>query len=169
VAWDSTASFAFFIISIELICGKRGPRAAVVAMSRNPVLLAILLAIAVNLASVSLPAPLVTALDFAGHAAPPLTLLAVGVILSASALRPTPVVIAISAMKLALFPLLVWALMSGFDPADPASGQFILNAAGPSGMMAFALALLHGVRTDAITPVIIWTSLLSLISLALLA
>ena len=36
-------------------------------------------------------------------------------------------------------------------------------------MMAFALALLYGVRTDAITPVIIWTSFLSLIPLALLA
>ena len=35
--------------------------------------------------------------------------------------------------------------------------------------MAFSLALLHGVRTDAIAPVIVWTSTLSLISLAWLA
>ena len=46
---------------------------------------------------------------------------------------------------------------------------FTLTAAGPSGAMAFALALLHGVRTDAIAPVIIWTSVLSLLSLAWLA
>jgi hypothetical protein len=35
--------------------------------------------------------------------------------------------------------------------------------------MSFALAMLHGVRTDVIAPVIIWTSTLSLISLAWLA
>ncbi|MFZ5963816.1 AEC family transporter [Thalassococcus sp. BH17M4-6] len=169
VAWDATVSFAFFIISIELICGQRGPRPAMASMLRNPVLIAILLAVVVNLMAAPLPAPLVTALEFAGAAASPLTLLAVGVILSASALRPTPVVAAISGFKLVLFPLLVWGLMTAFAPGDPAAPQFILNAAGPSGMMAFALALLHGVRTDAITPVIIWTSLLSLVPLALLA
>jgi len=35
--------------------------------------------------------------------------------------------------------------------------------------MAFSLALLYGVRTDAIAQVIIWTSVLSLFSLAYLA
>ena len=33
----------------------------------------------------------------------------------------------------------------------------------------FSLAMLHGVRTDQIAPVIIWTSALSLITLAWLA
>ncbi|KMK66865.1 AEC family transporter [Puniceibacterium sp. IMCC21224] len=169
VAWDSTVAFAFFIISIELLSGDRGAGAAVASMSRNPVLLAILLAVLTNLIALPLPAPLVTALDFAGAAAPPLTLFAVGVILSASPLVPTPVVITIAGLKLVLFPLMVWALISQFSPGDPAAPQFILNAAGPSGMMAFSLALLHGVRSDAITPVIIWTCLLSLIPLALLA
>ncbi|MDW4497698.1 AEC family transporter [Sulfitobacter sp. D35] len=168
-AWDSTFAFGFFIISMELLRGGRGPRAALASMAVNPVLIAILLAIAVNIAGLTVPAPLVTALDFAGSAAPPLTLLAVGVILSGSPLVPTPVVLAISGMKLALFPVLVWVALAGVAPGDPAGAQFILNAAGPSGMMAFALALLHGVRSEAITQVIIWTSLISLIPLALLA
>jgi len=47
--------------------------------------------------------------------------------------------------------------------------EFTLNSAGPSGAMAFSLALLYGVRTDAIAQVIIWTSVLSLFSLAYLA
>ena len=57
-------------------------------------------------------------------------------------------------------------------PDSPGNGWtdlFVLNAAGPSGAMAFALALLYGVRTDAIAPVIVWTSTLSLISLSFLA
>jgi hypothetical protein len=44
-----------------------------------------------------------------------------------------------------------------------------LNSAGPSGAMAFALAMIHKVNTDKIAPVIVWTSMLSLISLAYLA
>ena len=35
--------------------------------------------------------------------------------------------------------------------------------------MAFALAMLHGVKTDQIAPIVIWTSILSLFSLAWLA
>ena len=169
VAWDATASFAFFIISMELLCGSRGTGAALASMTRNPVLLAIGLAIAVNLAGLPVPDPVATALHFAGSAAPPLTLFAVGVILSGSPLVPAPVVYAISGLKLVCFPLLVWALVSGLAPGDPAAPQFIMNAAGPSGMMAFALALLHGVRGEAITQVVIWTSVISLLPLALLA
>ena len=47
--------------------------------------------------------------------------------------------------------------------------MLVLSAAGPSGAMAFALAVLHGVRTDQIAPVIIWTSAISIISLAWLS
>lgn len=169
VAWDSTVSFAFFIISMELIAGKYGTGAAVRSMGRNPVLMAILLGLVVNISGLTLPAPVETALHYAGVAASPLTLLAVGIILSGSRLTPTPVVAGISALKLLLFPAMVWALIAVVHPSDPAAPQFLLAAAGPSGMMAFSLALLHGVRTDAITPVIIWTSLLSVIPLALLA
>lgn len=169
VAWDSTVSFAFFIISMELISGKDGTTAAVRSMGRNPVLVAIVLGIAMNLAGLAIPAPVETALHYAGAAASPLTLLAVGIILSGSRLTPSPVVVTVSAFKLALFPAIVWALIAFVDPGDTAAPLFLLTAAGPSGMMAFALALLYGVRTDAITPVIIWTSFLSLIPLALLA
>jgi malonate transporter len=56
-----------------------------------------------------------------------------------------------------------------FAPDSGWRDLFVLNAAGPSGAMAFALALLYHVRTDCIAPVIVWTSVLSLFTLALLA
>jgi predicted permease len=75
----------------------------------------------------------------------------------------------IAGLKLLAFPILVWsALHLGDRPADW-NALLVLCAAGPSGAMAFALAMLHGVRTDTIAPVIIWTSTLSLLSLAWLA
>lgn len=170
VAWDASASFAFFIISTDLIANRgAGGRAAVRRVLSNPVLLAIALGVAVNLAALPVPAPLLTAMDFAGSGAAPLTLLALGVILSAQTLRPTTTVAGITALKLLAFPALVWSALHLVDVAPRWEQLFVLNAAGPSGAMAFSLAMLYGVRTQSVAPVIIWTSTLSLISLAWLA
>lgn len=168
VAWDATASFAFFIISMEVMAGRGGGN-AISRIAMNPVLIAIALGLLVNLLAISVPAPVFIAADFAGAAAAPLTLLALGIILSAQRLRPSTTVAGITAMKLLGFPALVWAGLTLADTEGHWRDLFILNAAGPSGAMAFALALLYGVRTDSIAPVIIWTSALSLFSLAYLA
>ncbi len=169
VAWDASVMFAFFIISMELMAGDRSGGGAVRRIGTNPVILAIALGLAVNLLGLAVPEPVLTAAGFAGAGAAPLTLFALGVILSGTALLPSPTVVGITVLKLAVFPLLVWAALSLASPGNPWSPFFILNAAGPSGAMAFALAMLYKVRTDTIAPVIIWTSTLSLFSLALLA
>ncbi|WGW02605.1 AEC family transporter [Tropicibacter oceani] len=170
VAWDASVSFAFFIVTTDLMANRQAsPAAALRRVGSNPVLIAIAIGIAANLLALSLPAPLLTAMAFAGAGAAPLTLFALGVILSGHALIPGPTVIGLSAIKLVAFPLLVWGALHLAPLPEDWNRLFILNAAGPSGAMAFALAMLHGVRTDAIAPVIIWTSILSLVSLAALA
>ena len=170
VAWDAAVTFAFFIVTTDLLANRRAaPLRSARRIATNPVLLAIGLGVLGNVAGLATPAPLLTAMDFAGAAAAPLTLFALGVILSGHPLTPTPVVATISALKLLAFPALVWgALQLGDRPANW-TALLVLCAAGPSGAMAFALAMLHGVRTDRIAPVIIWTSTLSLLSLAWLA
>ncbi|KID12477.1 AEC family transporter [Ponticoccus alexandrii] len=170
VAWDSAVSFAFFIISTDLMSGRgAGPGAAVRRLARNPVLIAIALGLALNIAGLAIPAPFLTAFAFSGAAAAPLTLFALGVILSGHALLPGPVVSTVTAIKLSVFPALVWLALPLTAPPETWQTLFTLTAAGPSGAMAFALAMLYGVRTDAIAPVIVWTSVLSLISLSWLA
>lgn len=170
VAWDASFSFGFFIISTDLIANRgAGTRAAAGRVISNPVLIAIVLGAAVNLAALPVPVPLLTAMDFAGGGAAPLTLFALGVILSAQSLLPSATVASFSALKLLAFPALVWAALHLVAASPQWEQLFTLNAAGPSGAMAFALALLYRVRTDAIAPVIIWTSALSLFSLAWLA
>lgn len=170
VAWDSSITFAFFIISTDLIANRgAGGTASLRRVGTNPVLLAIALGVAVNLAGLALPQPVLTAMDFAGSGAAPLTLFALGVVLSSHKLFPTPTVLGMTSLKLLAFPALVWAILQ-LATIEPNWEQlFVLNAAGPSGAMAFALAMLYRVRTDSIAPVIIWTSLLSLFSLAWLA
>ncbi|WP_417603330.1 AEC family transporter [Primorskyibacter flagellatus] len=167
VAWDSAFSFAFFIITTDVMAGRS--EGALRRVAGNPVLIAILLGAIVNLVALSLPEPLLTAARFAGAGAAPLTLLALGVILSRHALMPSPVILGISGLKLLGFPLLVWLALT-LGQADTAwQPLLVLTAAGPSGAMAFSLAMLHGIRTDIIAPVVIWTSILSLISLSWLA
>ncbi|WP_102108888.1 AEC family transporter [Oceaniglobus roseus] len=169
VAWDSAVSFPFFIVAAEILTGKGTARATLKRIARNPVILSILAGLALNLSGLPVPEPVITAARFAGAAAAPVTLFALGVILSGHALAPSPTVAGIAAMKLLLFPALVFAALTLVLPGSPWRPVLTLGAAGPSGAMAFSLALLYGVRTDAIAPVIIWTSLLSLLSLAYLA
>ena len=170
VAWDASVSFAFFIVTTDLRANAQASLAASAKrVVTNPVLIAITLGAAMNLARLPAPEPVLTAAKFAGAGAAPLTLFALGVILSGQALRPTGTVAVFTAIKLAVFPALVWLALSPAPPPGNWGELFLLNAAGPSGAMAFALAMLHGIRTDAIAPVIIWTSVLSLLSLAALA
>lgn len=169
VALDASVSFAFFIISSELIAGKGDVAGAVRRMAWNPVLLTIIISVILNLAAVPIPEPVLTAARFAGAGAAPLTLFALGVVLSSHAIRPNGVVVAISATKLIGLPLLVAGAFAIAVPDNDWRQLFLMAAAGPSGAMTFSLALLYGVKTENIAPIIVWTSVLSLFSLAWLA
>ena len=52
---------------------------------------------------------------------------------------------------------------------SPERELYLLGSAGPAGAMAFSLALLYGVRTDAIAQLIVITSILTLGTIAVLA
>ena len=70
VAWDSAVSFSFFIVTADLIAGRApGAPPAWQRLAMNPVLMAILLGLVLNLAAIPLPEPLLTAMHFAGQAA----------------------------------------------------------------------------------------------------
>jgi malonate transporter and related proteins len=170
VIWDASVVFAFFIISTEFIRNKDAKfKPLAFKLMKNPVLIAILLGIITNILNISIPVQFLTAMNFSGAAAAPLTLLALGVILSSHSLIPSKSVIIVSFIKLFLLILIVWVMLKIGSRPDNWNSMTVLYSAGPSGAMAFALAVLHNVKTDKIAPVIIWTSMLSLISLAYLA
>lgn len=174
VALDASVTFAFFIITMELFSGKSSDqssalRAALPKILRNPILITIILSLTLNLVNIPIPEPIQTAARFAGAGAAPMTLFAMGVVLSANTISPNATIAGISAMKLLGFPALIWLGFATVSPENAWSDLFLLNSAGPSGAMAFSLALLHGVSARNIAPVIVWTSILSLFSLAWLA
>lgn len=170
VVWDATFTFAFFIITTDLLANKQASvMQSLLRFLKNPVLIVIFLGLCTNIFGIIAPEPLLVAFKFAGAGAAPLTLFALGVILSGHRVWPTKKITVMSAIKLFALPAIVAVFLQYGNRPLIWNELLLLNSAGPSGAMAFALAMLHNVRTDTIAPVIIWTSLLTLISLAWLA
>ena len=170
VAWDASFTFAFFIITTDLLANKRVSIIGTLGrLIRNPVLIFILLGLLTNLLGIAAPESILVAFRFAGAGAAPLTLFALGVILSGHPIWPTKKITVVSIIKLFGLPLTVSLFLTLGEQPILWNDLLLLNSAGPAGAMAFALAMLYKVKTDTIAPVIIWTSLLTLISLAWLA
>ena len=170
VAWDAAITFAFFVISTDVLVHKSASVGiSVRRLAKNPVLLTIVFAVIFNLTGLPLIAPVRTGLEFLSAGTAAITLFALGVSLSANSLIPSKTVYLLSALKLFGLPVLVAGLLMFGARPDDWTQLLILNAAGPSGAMAFAIAMLYGVNTSRIAPIIIWTSLLSVFTLAWLA
>ena len=81
VAWDASVTFTIFIVTMELITGKTPLAETAKRIALNPILLSIFAGLILNAAGIALAQPILTAFGFAGAAAAPLTLFALGVIL----------------------------------------------------------------------------------------
>ncbi len=170
VIWDAAFTFAFFIITTDLLANNQGSLTGnVFRLLKNPILLFIFLGIFTNIFQITIPEPLLVAFNFVGAGAAPLTLFALGVILSSHPLKPTKKIALFSLIKLGVLPAMVFIFLKYGHRPPIWNNMLLLNSAGPSGAMAFALAMLYQVKTETVAPVIIWTSLISLISLAWLA
>ena len=105
-----------------------------------------------NLSELPLIGPVKTTLEFLSAGTAAITLFALGVILSAHSLAPRKTICLVSAIKLFGLPALVALLMLPGEWSTHWSRLLILNAAGPSGTMAFAIAMLYGVNIAPIAP-----------------
>lgn len=169
IVLDVLFLFAGSLIFLELYGNESWhPGAIAGKLVRMPLIVAILLGLVAGLAQLDLPDSIDTFIDFNGKAAPPIALFALGVVLSKTRMSADPVVLTVGAIKMLAFPALVWAVYSAASPGwGPQTQQFILAAAGPAGAMAFSMALLYDVRADRIAQIIVGTSALTLLSLAL--
>lgn len=170
ITWDTAITFSAAIIAMQLIdLGKVSLPTIVKTLSKNTLLISMVAGLAFSLARIQIPQPLQTFLDFNGAAAPPVALFALGVVLSQTRFRFDGPVVTFTLIKFIAFPMIVWFGLEMFMPNELGNQQFLLGAAAPAGAMAFTLALLHNVKTDAIAQVIVITSVLTLGSLSLLA
>ena len=169
---DSALIFCAHVIGLEVADhGLHSLRKVARQLLGHPLLLAIGSGLAVNLLGVPLHAGFLTFVGFTGAAAAPVALFALGVILwSSGARRADPAAGAIAALKVVVHPLLAWALFSQLPALDPAwSGPALLVAAGPCGAMPFVLALQYRVPVATIARAIVYSTLASLLTLAVMA
>ncbi|WP_371157051.1 AEC family transporter [Jannaschia sp. 2305UL9-9] len=170
VVLDSVVSFGGVMIILQIISdGRASPLSVVRIFARTPALLAIAAGTFAALLHLSLPDAVQTFVTFNGVAAAPVALFALGVILSGTRFRADGAVAVFSAIKLVALPVAVFAAMIAAGIAQDTARLFTFTAAGPAGAMALSLALLHGVPTDRVAQVLVWTCGLSLITMAVLA
>ncbi|MFI9411310.1 AEC family transporter [Nocardia gamkensis] len=109
----------------------------------TPVVLACLAAVTLNAATVPVPAVILRSCEFAGAAAAPVALFALGLYLGGVGLRwrgATADENALVVVKCVLFPLLMWAAMNLAEVPDPWRGSLVLIAAMPAPQNLFTVA-----------------------------
>lgn len=170
ITFDAVVSFCAMIIALQVVLSDGARTGKVLGgLVRNPILLSITAGLVWSFGHLPVPAPVQTFLNFNGSAVPPLALFSLGVVMSGARFGWSGNVASFTLIKLALFPACVAGLLMVFAPDTTGRDLYVLAAAGPAGAMSFSLALLYGVRTEAIAQVIIWTSLFTLFTLAVLA
>ncbi|NWO10509.1 AEC family transporter [Chromohalobacter salexigens] len=156
-------------VSGFIAAGTLGPSSlgrSLAALLRNPLILACVLGIALNVTGIGLPGWLGSAVELTGRAALPLGLIAVGVALRPSALVGSGHAFWYSAtLKLAATPVIVLALawLTGLDPVS--RDIALLFAALPTATSAYILARQLGGDAELMAALITGQTLLAMVTL----
>ena len=133
------------LINVAVLLSFSGTRtshgAFVLRIVTNPLIISSLLGVIVNWLGVPIYEPLMTSVDLVGRAALSLGLIAVGAGLRISdALKPRPLVLFSTAIKLVIFPLLMMAAALIAGITGPAVALLGLSAGVPTAMNGYLLA-----------------------------
>lgn len=167
---DSGLVFCGTVLAVDLMQTKNPSPLKVVGMLiRNPFLIASVLGILAWWLRPLIPQGFFTYASFAGAAAAPTSLFALGIVLASNSIRPIGAATwSIIFAKIALHPLLVFCMLSLVSVSSDWKTMLILVAAGPCGAMPFVIALQYGITTKTIAKAVLVSTLFSLISLSLL-
>ena len=164
-----------FLYMDVVVSGARSPIEALKVFFKNPMIIAMIIGLTVGLLNIPVHDGLITYANFAGGAAAPASMFALGVVLSGAVITKFDgPATTITVMKLFLHPLLLFVACLVLLPVELSNGDIwaktmIFAAAGPTGAMPFVIALQHGVSIDRLVKAIVFSTVLSLFSLAVLA
>ncbi len=152
--------------------GRRGAavRRALLALVRNPLLVAPVTGLAWTAIGVPLPTPIVTLFELTGAAAGPCALFAIGLFLGGRKRVSSLAEVAwISGLKLIGQPLICYGLAVTVFPMDPFwTACAVILAALPTGALAFVVAQAHGVYEERTSTVILISTMVSIVPLSVL-
>lgn len=169
--------FAVAIILIEVGLQGAGRRSDVLvrtmlALVKNPLLIAPFLGLLVMLSGWSLPESIDTYLKLLGGAASPCALLALGLFLAGNAGRMPKagpgVEVSLIGLKLLGQPLITWLAAKGIGLGETETLLVTLLAALPTGTGPFMLAEFYGREALLTGRVVLKTTILSVVTLSLL-
>ncbi|MWJ28039.1 AEC family transporter [Halomonas sp. ZH2S] len=177
-ATTAAVAVALMVPVVNVLCvgsfiaaGTLGPSSlgkSFAALARNPLILACIAGIALNLSGVGLPGWSGGAVELVGRAALPLGLVAVGVALRPMALlRLDRGLVASNMIKLGLMPLMVLVLASLLGLDTVSRDVALLFAALPTATSAYILARQLGGDAEMMAALITGQTLLAMITLPL--
>lgn len=176
ITFDALLLFAGTFLYMDIVVsGANSPLAAVKILFKNPMIIALAIGLGVGFLRLPVHEGFLTYARFTGAAAAPASMFALGVVLSGVSLKVFDAPAAtVTGLKLLCHPLLVAGIFAAFFPESAGVGgiwtkTLILTAAGPCGAMPFVIALQHGVNTGRIVKAIIYSTVLSLVTLAAIA
>lgn len=132
----------------------------------NPLIIGLLLGALLNVSALGLPAPVWRVADWLAQAALPCALIVLGISLSRYRLRPGAAALALTVVKLGLFPLLVWYVSGLCGLSHTARSVLVLLAACPTGVNVLAFVASHQ-DTRVVSSTVFLSTLLAAISLPL--
>jgi malonate transporter and related proteins len=162
--------FPVLVVLLEISRYDASRKISVTALVRriatNPVILATICALLWSVIGWTLPAPVASFLTILGEALTPCALFAIGLDLTLAELRGRVQLYAVlTALKLAIVPLVVYALCLLVKLGHTATVAAVVCAAVPTAKSAYVLAVEYDIEKNVVGAVISMTTLLSIVTL----
>jgi predicted permease len=173
ITMDGLVIFSLTLIAMDILSNSDQPLSVTIkAIFTNPPLVGIIIGLVISLNNLELPRGIMFFLEKLGGTATPALLFSLGIMLSyQKKITPTKLIVSMSSLKLIIHPLLAWLIITllfgGHYPEVHSTA--LMAAAAPSGVMAYMLAVNYNVSVDRISPIILYTSIGSLITVSMAA
>jgi predicted permease len=173
ITMDGLVIFSLTLIAMDILSNSDRPFSITIkAIFTNPPLIGIVIGLVVSFNNLELPRGIMFFLEKLGGTATPALLFSLGIVLSyQTKIAPTKLIISMSTLKLIIHPILAWLIITLlFGGRYPEShSTALMVAAAPSGVMAYMLAMNYNVSVNRISPIILYTSIGSLITVSIAA
>lgn len=164
---DMATSVIFLILSFALVLKFGGsPKTAVKKIAFFPPLWAIILGILLNITHISIGPVLENTVNYLGNGTIPLIMLSLGISIDFGGIkRSKNMIIFTSIMKLLIFPLIAFFIVSHLGLLDLQFKIPIIEAAMPSGMLSLVLAITYKLDYELTSDCILINTVISLVTL----
>lgn len=148
---------------------KKSVAGSLLALVKNPLIIAALLGVVINLVGVSFSGAIRQFLAYLGNAATPLSLMSVGggLVLGMQASRTIATAYA-TALKLLLLPICTFVLLKALGVSGISANIALLYAAVPCAGNAYILARQMGGDAETMASIITWSTLFSAVTVTMI-